>query len=120
MFTLLFTFGCTGSSLLHMGTGFSLWGLPLLQSTRSRLTGFSGCSTRAQYLWPVGSRMQASIAVAQGLISRDWWALEPRLSSCGVQALVACGPWNLPRPRIEPMSPALVDGFLSTVPPGKS
>ena len=53
---LLFIFGYTGSSLLHMGTGFSLWWLPLLQSTGSRLTGFSGCSTRAQYLRPVGSR----------------------------------------------------------------
>ena len=28
--------------------------------------------------------------------------------------------WNLPRPGIEPMSPALAGGFLSTVPPGKS
>ena len=56
--------------------------------------------------------MQASVAVAQELINCDWWALEPRLSSCGAQALVACGLWNLPRPRIEPTSPALVDGFL--------
>ena len=28
--------------------------------------------------------------------------------------------WNLPRPGIEPVSPALAVGFLSTVPPGKS
>ena len=28
--------------------------------------------------------------------------------------------WNLPGPGIEPRSPALADGFLSTVPPGKS
>ena len=27
---------------------------------------------------------------------------------------------NLPRPGTEPLSPALVSGFLSTVPPGKS
>ena len=53
---LLFIFGYPGSSVLHMGSGFSLWWLPLLQSTGSRLTGFSGCSTRAQYLRPVGSR----------------------------------------------------------------
>ena len=64
--------------------------------------------------------MQASIAVAQGLISCGWWALEPRLRGCGARALVACGVWNLPRPRIEPMSPVLVDLFLFTVPPGKS
>ena len=28
--------------------------------------------------------------------------------------------WNLPRPGIEPMSPELAGGFLSTAPPGKS
>ena len=28
------------------------------------------------------------------------------------------GVWNLPEPGIEPMSPALADGFLSTAPPG--
>ena len=30
------------------------------------------------------------------------------------------GMWNLPRPRIEPVSPALPGVFLSTVPSGKS
>ena len=34
-------------------------------------------------------------------------------------ALVVRGMWNLPRPGIEPMSPALAGGFLSTVPPGE-
>ena len=28
--------------------------------------------------------------------------------------------WNLPGPGLEPMSPALVGGFLTTAPPGKS
>ena len=28
--------------------------------------------------------------------------------------------WDLPGPGIEPMSPALAGGFLTTVPPGKS
>ena len=28
--------------------------------------------------------------------------------------------WDLPRPGIEPMSPALADGFLTTEPSGKS
>jgi len=30
------------------------------------------------------------------------------------------GMWNLPGPEIEPISPALADGFLFTAPPGKS
>ena len=28
--------------------------------------------------------------------------------------------WDLPRPGIEPVSPALAGGFLTTAPPGKS
>ncbi|XP_066881055.1 opalin isoform X6 [Kogia breviceps] len=28
--------------------------------------------------------------------------------------------WDLPGPGLEPMSPALTDGFLTTAPPGKS
>ena len=27
--------------------------------------------------------------------------------------------WDLPGPGLEPMSPALADGFLTTAPPGK-
>ena len=30
-----------------------------------------------------------------------------------------CAMWNLPRPGIEPTSPALAGGFLATAPPGK-
>ena len=28
--------------------------------------------------------------------------------------------WNLPGPGLEPMSPALAGGYLTSVPPGKS
>lgn len=31
-----------------------------------------------------------------------------------------CGMWNPLRPGIKPGSPALADGFLSAIPPGKS
>ena len=40
-------------------------------------------------------------------------------SSCGTWAQLLRGMWDLPRPGIEPMSPALAGGFQSTVPPGK-
>ena len=43
-----------------------------------------------------------------------------RLSSCGAQACLLCSMWDLPRPGIEPISPALAGGFLTTAPPGKS
>ena len=37
-----------------------------------------------------------------------------------VHWLSGCGTWNLPGQGVEPMSPALEGGFLSTAPPGKS
>ena len=46
-------------------------------------------------------------------------ALECRLSSCGARAQLLHGMWDLPGPGLEPMSPALAGGFLTTVPPGK-
>ena len=47
-------------------------------------------------------------------------ALEHRLSSCGAGAQMLHGLWNLPRPGINPMSPALAGRFLSTGSPEKS
>ena len=44
----------------------------------------------------------------------------PGLSSCGVWAQWLHGVWGLPKLEIEPVSPVLADGFLSTGPPGKS
>ena len=72
--------------------GFSLQWLLLLQSTGSRCAGFSSCGTRA---------------------------LERRLSSCGARALLLRGMWEIPGPGLEPLSPALAGGFLTTVPPEK-
>ena len=78
------------SSLRCMG--FSLRWLLLLWSTGFRRAGFSSCGS---------------------------WALENRLSSCGAWAYLLCGMWDLPRPGLEPMSPALASGVLTTAPPGK-
>ena len=59
----------------------------------SRLGGFSSCGSQAQ---------------------------ERGLSSCGPGDHLLHGMWNLPRPGIEPVSPAFVGRFPSTVPLGKS
>ena len=40
--------------------------------------------------------------------------------SCGAWTELLGGMRNLPGPEIEPMSPALAGGFLSTAPQGKS
>ena len=62
----------------------------------------------------------ASAVAARGLSSCGERALERSLSSCGALALLLRGMWDLPGPGLEPMSPALAGGFLTTAPPGKS
>ena len=42
-----------------------------------------------------------------------------RLSSCGTRAQPLRGMWDLPRPGLEPVSPALAGRFSTTAPPGK-
>jgi len=41
-------------------------------------------------------------------------------SSCGAQALLPRGTWDLPGPGIKSLSLALAGGFPTTEPPGKS
>ena len=98
----LFIFGCIGSSLLC--TGFlQLWraGATLRCGAQaSHCSGFSCCGARA-----LGAR--ASVVVAR------------RLSSYGAQAQFLYSMWDLPGPGIEPVYPALADGFSTTAPPGK-
>ena len=56
-----------------------------------------------------------------------WWLLLLQsmgsrctgLSSCGMQAWLLRGMWDLPGPGLEPVSPALAGGFLTTASPGK-
>ena len=90
----------SGATLLLQCAGFSLQWLLLLWSTGSRRMGFSSCGTQ--------------------LSSCSLRALEHRLSSCGAWAQLLRGMWDLPGPGIEPMSPALAGGFLTTAPPGNS
>ena len=78
----------------------------------SPCSGFSCC--RAQAL-----SVLASVVAARGLSSCGSWALERRLSSCGAGASLIRGTWDLPGPGLEPMSPAMAGGFLTTAPPGK-
>ena len=42
-----------------------------------------------------------------------------RLSSCGSRAQSLRGMWDLPRPGLEPVSPALAGRFSTTAPPAK-
>ena len=42
-----------------------------------------------------------------------------RFSNCGSRAQLLRGMWDLPRPGLEPVSPALAGRFSTTAPPGK-
>ena len=42
-----------------------------------------------------------------------------RLSNCGSRAQLLRGMWDLPRPGLEPVSPALAGRFSTAAPPGK-
>ena len=55
----------------------------------------------------------------KGFSSCDSQTLEHRLNSCGSRAYLLCSMWDLPRPGIEPMSPALAGRSFTTEPPGK-
>ena len=111
----LFIFGCVGSSLLRVGF-LQLWqaGATLHCSAQaSHCGGFSCCRARA-----LG--VQASVVAARGLSSCGSWAPEHRLRSGGAQIQLLRSMWDLPRPRLEPVSPALAGGFLTTAPARKS
>ena len=63
--------------------------------------------------------VQASVMVEHRLTSCGSQALEHRLS-LWCTGLVALRHLDLPRQRIEPVSPALAGGFFTTQPPGKA
>ena len=111
----LFIFGCFGSLLLCAGF------LQLRSEQGLLLVAVCGllivvaalcCGARALGMW-------AAVVVTRGLSSCSSRTPERRLGSCGAQAQLLCGMWDLPGPGLEPVSPALAGGFLTTVPPGK-
>ena len=114
----LFIFGYAGSSLLHVL--FSSCGEGAL--LQLRCTGFSlkwlfcfGAWTRGH----MGCSGCGLCALEHRLSSWGSCALEHRLSSWGSWAQVLYSMWNLPRPRMEPISLALAGRFFTTEPPGK-
>ena len=108
-------FCCVGSSLLCAGF-LQLWRAGAILRSGvwvSICSSFSCCRAGALGVW-------ASVVAARGLSSCGSRALERSLSSCGAWAQLFCSMWDLPRPGLEPVSPALAGRFLTTVPPGKS
>ena len=75
---------------------------------------FSSCGKRGPLFIAVYGPLTiaASLVVEHRLQTR-------RLSNCGSRAHLLRGTWDLPRPGLEPVSPALAGGFSTTAPPGK-
>ena len=75
---------------------------------------FSSCGERGPLFIAVHGPLTiaASLVVEHRLQTR-------RLSNCGSGAQLLCGMWDLPRPGLKPVSPALAGGFSTTAPPGK-
>ena len=87
------------------------------------------------FVWALSSCKQLGllfILVDGLLVAVASLVVEHMLQVCGLQSMQhlgsmvvvhrfsCCGMWNTPGPGIEPMSPALAGGFLSTVPSGNS
>ena len=75
---------------------------------------FSSCGKRGPLFIVVCGPLTitASLAAEHRLQTR-------RLSNCGSRAQLLRGMWDLPRPGLEPMSPALAGRLSTTAPPGK-
>ena len=75
---------------------------------------FSNCGKRG----PLFIAVRGPPTVAASLVAEHRLQTR-RLSNCGSWAQLPCGMWDLPRPGLEPVSPALAGRFSTTAPPGK-
>ena len=75
---------------------------------------FSSCGKRG----PLFIAVRGPLTVAASLVAEHRLQTR-RLSSCGSRAQSLRGMWDLPRPGLEPVFPALAGRFSTTAPPGK-
>ena len=75
---------------------------------------FSSCGKRR----PLFIAVRGPLTIATSLVVEH--RLQTcRLSNCGSWAQLLRGMWDLPRPGLEPVSPALAGRFSTIAPPGK-
>ena len=85
-----------------------------VSSLRFCARAFSSCSK-----WgPLFIAVRGPLTVAASLVAEHRLQTR-RLSNCGSRAQLLRGMWDLPRPGLEPVSPALAGRFSTTAPPGK-
>ena len=75
---------------------------------------FSSCGK-----WgPLFIAVRGPLTIVASLVAEHWLQMR-RLSSCDSRAQVLRVMWDLPRPGLEPVYPALAGGFSTAAPPGK-
>ena len=75
---------------------------------------FSSCSKRG----PLFIAVRGPLTIAASLVAEHRLQTR-RVSNCGSRAQLLRGMWDLPRPGLEPVSPALAGRLSTTAPPGK-
>ena len=75
---------------------------------------FSSCGKRG----PLFIAVRGPLTIAAPLVAEHRLQTH-RLSSCGSRAQLLRGMWDLPRPGLEPVFPALAGRCSTTAPPGK-
>ena len=75
---------------------------------------FSSCGKRG----PLFIAVRGPLTIAASLVAEHRLQTR-RLSNCGSRAQLLRGMWDLPRPGLEPVSPALAGRLSTTAPPGK-
>ena len=83
-------------------------------SLRFCARAFSSCGK-----WgPLFIAVRGPLTIAASLVAEHRLQTR-RLSNCGSRAQLLRGMWDLPRPGLKPVSPALAGRFSTTAPPGK-
>ena len=83
-------------------------------SLRFCARAFSSCGK-----WgPLLIAVRGPLTIAASLVAEHRLQTR-RLSNCGSRAQLLRGMWDLPRPGLEPVSPALAGRLSTTAPPGK-
>ena len=75
---------------------------------------FSGCGKRG----PLFIAVRRPLTIAASLVVEHRLQTR-RLSNCGSRAQLLHSMWDLPRPGLEPVCPALAGRLSTTAPPGK-
>ena len=96
------------------GVGLFIYLFLVVLGLHSCVRAFSSCSK-----WgPLFITVRRPLTIAASLVVEHRFQV-CRLSNCGSWAQLLRSMWDLPKPGLEPVSPALAGRFSTTVPPGK-